>query len=363
MLTLSPLNARAAEWFSRHRQMASLSALVSPRLAKAMTTAGLRDVAERVWEVWPAEKTSIRPAIFDERDLERVTGVDADSSREIEWRRIRGGPIEYRPVTAFQLRDAVLSGGHLMLATMLRQYVLGPTPYIGIVKKTIEEPALLTVTLNSSRYFGHWLMDELTRVVMASDFGLPVAPPRPRSAHQEAYMKLLGLTQAVHTDTRFRRLTVIDDRTQNSRRRERYLKLRERARSGRVDADVPGVMLLRRSTGVARILTNEEELARRLEQRGFRTLCPTEHSIEHVLNQCMNARVVVGVEGSQLCHALMVMRSGGVLVTLQPPYRFNNILKTYCDALEMQYALIVGHPESDGFSIDGDALDRLLDSI
>ena len=30
MLTLSPLNARAAEWFSRHRQMASLSALVSP---------------------------------------------------------------------------------------------------------------------------------------------------------------------------------------------------------------------------------------------------------------------------------------------------------------------------------------------
>ena len=30
---------------------------------------------------------------YDEDDLVRVTGVDADSSREIEWRRIRGGPL------------------------------------------------------------------------------------------------------------------------------------------------------------------------------------------------------------------------------------------------------------------------------
>ena len=122
-------------------------------------------------------------------------------------------------------------------------------------------------------------------------------------------------------------------------------------------------MLLRRQTGVARILLNEEVLAERLEGRGFRILCPTEHSVDEILDVCMDAKVVVGVEGSNLCHALLVMQAGATLVTLQPPHRFNNILKTYCDGLGMRYAFTVGHSSPEGFFVEPEALDRLLDRV
>ena len=305
----------------------------------------------------------IRPAFYDEGDLARVTGVDADSSREIEWRRIRGGALEYRPSVAYQLRDAVLSKGHVILPQLVRPLTIGPFPRWGRYVETEPEPALLTATFNGSRYFGHWMMDELSRLLAAPRIGQPVAPPRPLSNHQLDYLKLLGLEQRERSDVLFRQLVIIDDRTQNAYRRERYAVLRERARGRRQVVPCEGVMLLRKQTGVARILVNEEELARQLAHRGFRIMCPTEHTVEEILDACMGAKVVLGVEGSQMIHSLFVMHDEGTLFTLQPPNRFNNILKTYCDGLGLRYAFTVGHQREDGFFVEPVELMRLLDRL
>lgn len=133
----------------------------------------------------------------------RVTGVDADSSREIEWRRIRGGPLEYRASIAYQLRDAVLSKGHVFLSHPVPPGTTEPLPWWGRYVETEPEPTLLTATFNSSRYSGHWMMDELTRVLAAPCIGQPVAPPRQRSSHQRDYVKLLGLVQRERSDALF----------------------------------------------------------------------------------------------------------------------------------------------------------------
>jgi hypothetical protein len=320
-------------------------------------------VAEKSWVLVPAEPAVIPPAIFDEDDLARVTGVDSDSSREIEWRRIRGGALEYRPSVAYQLRDAVLSKGHVILPNLVRRVTTEASPWWGRYTSTETEPSLLTATLNSSRYFGHWMMDELTRILAAPRLGQPVAPPRALSPHQRDYLRVLDLVYQERSEIRFRQLVIVDDRTQNSYRRERYAILRERARRGRRIVPCEGVMLLRKQTGVARILVNEEELAEQLVERGFRTICPTEHTVEEVLNACMGAKIVVGVEGSQLIHALLVMQDRGTLVTLQPPNRFNNILKTYCDGLALRYAFTVGHQRENGFYVDPAKVLRLLDRL
>lgn len=335
---------------------------IVPALAHFHGAPGLADVAEKSWQIWPAESAVIPAAIFDEAELARVTGVDADSSREIEWRRIRGGPLEYRPTVAYQLRDAVVSRGHVILRQLVRPVTREPRPAWARYAAIENAPAVLTATFNTSRYFGHWVMDELTRVLAAPEIGQPVAPPREFSGHQRDYLRLLQLEQKERTDVLFRQLLIIDDRTQNIRRRRHYQVLRERAMHDRRPAPYKGVMLLRKQT-VARILVNEAALAAHLTGQGFAVMCPTEHSVDEILNVCTNANIVVGVEGSQLVHALLVMRPGGTLVTLQPPNRFNNILKTYCDGLGLRYAFTVGHPHEHGFRVGSDQLMRLLDRV
>ncbi len=323
----------------------------------------LADVAEKSWILKPAEATIIPPAYYDEDDLARVTAVDVDSSREIEWCRIRGGALDYRASIAYQLRNAVLSKGHVILPQLLRPVTTDPLPFWGRYVETEVEPALLTASFNGSRYFGHWMMDELTRILAAPRIGQPVAPPRPLSNHQREYLKLLGLARAERSDVRFRKLVVTDERNQNSDRRERYQELRRRARRGRNVVPCEGVMLLRRQTGVSRILVNEEELAKSLAQRGFRTMCPTEHTVEEILDACMGAKVVLGVEGSQMIHALFVMQDQGTLLVLQPPNRFNNILKTYCDGFGFRYAFVVGYQRSEGFWVAPENVMSLLDRL
>ncbi|HRZ59030.1 MAG TPA: glycosyltransferase family 61 protein [Rubrivivax sp.] len=363
MITLAPLDAVLRGWLARRPRMAAALRGATPGWSSWTSATTLSEVARRSWVVAPAEAATIPAAIYDADDLLRVTGVDADSSRDIEWRRIRGGRIEWRASLAYELRDAVLSRGHVILPQMLRAVVPGPAPLWARYQETEDRVSLLTATFNGSRYFGHWVMDELTRLLAAPGIGQPVAPPRKMSMHQRQYLALLGAQPTDRTDVRFRQLVILDERNQNAYRRERFQVLRQRARSGRACADATGVMLLRRQTGVARILANEEELAERLAARGFRALCPTEHSVDEILDACMDAKVVVGVEGSQLIHALLVMHPGGTLVTLQPPGRFNNILKTYCDGLDLRYAFVVGHPCDGGFRVDPDQLARLLDRV
>jgi len=354
---------RIAARLRRHPSLAAAAGKIVPALRRASASLRLADVAEKSWELAPAESILIPPAIYDEDELTRVTGVDVDSSREIEWRRIRGGLLEYRPTVAYQLRNAILSGGHVILPQFVRPVTTEPWPLLGRYAETEIDPALLTATFNGSRYFGHWMMDELTRILAAPRIGQPVAPPRALSTHQRDYLRLLGLEQRERSDVLFRQLTVIDERNQNADRRERYAVMRERARRRRHAVPCEGVMLLRKRTGVARVLHNEEELADQLLRRGFRTMCPTEHTVAEILDACMDAKVVVGVEGSQMMHALLVMRDGGTLLTLQPPSRFNNILKTYCDGLGLRYAFTVGDQRDNGFYVEPERLMRLLDRL
>lgn len=367
MITLSPTFIRLAVELRRRPRLAGMVRKSVPGLSRVALQLGrnppLADVAEKSWILSPAEATIIPRAFYDEDDLVRVTGVDADSSREIEWGRIRGGALEYRASMAYQLRDAVLSKGHVILPQLILRVTTDPLPLWGRYVETEVETALLTATFNGSRYFGHWMMDELTRILAAPRIGQPVAPPRPLSNHQRDYLNLLDLAQAERSDVRFQRLVIVDERNQNSDRRERYQELRKRARRGRHVVPCEGVMLLRRRTGVSRILVNEEELAKQLAQRGFRTMCPTEHTVEEILDACLEAKIVLGVEGSQMMHALFVMKDEGTLFVLQPPNRFNNILKTYCDGLGIRYAFTVGHARAEGFFVDPAKVMRLLDRL
>ncbi len=108
---------------------------------------------------------------------------------------------------------------------------------------------------------------------------------------------------------------------------------------------------------------NEDEVAEFLKNQGFAIINPSRISASEIVRQTLGAKLIVGVEGSQLTHGLFSMADDGTLLTLQPPYRFNNVYKDYTDCLGMKYAFVVGKEVADGFEINLEDLARTLDKI
>jgi hypothetical protein len=72
---------------------------------------------------------------------------------------------------------------------------------------------------------------------------------------------------------------------------------------------------------------------------------------------------VVSVEGSALTHAYLTMQEQGAIITIQPPYRFDNVWKDFTDLLGMKYGFVVAKGNRDGFRVDPDEILRVIDMI
>ena len=72
---------------------------------------------------------------------------------------------------------------------------------------------------------------------------------------------------------------------------------------------------------------------------------------------------MVGVEGSQFSHAIYTVADNGAFLVLQPPDRFSMAYKEYTDRVGLTYAFVVGTPDEDGFRVETDRLQRMLDRL
>jgi capsular polysaccharide biosynthesis protein len=122
-------------------------------------------------------------------------------------------------------------------------------------------------------------------------------------------------------------------------------------------------VFIRRGGGSPRRLINEADVMAALSLRGFTVVDPQALSPEEVARACFGADVVVGVEGSHLAHGLMQMRPGAALVTIQPPDRFNNPFKDFCDASGLTYGFVVAEAAGEGFRQHIEGLARILDRL
>jgi hypothetical protein len=83
-----------------------------------------------------------------------------------------------------------------------------------------------------------------------------------------------------------------------------------------------------------------------------------------IARACAGARIVLGVEGSQISHALFGMEERGAIVALVPPYRYINHYKDVADCFgTMRYGSMTGTGVAGGFRIDPDELLRLLERV
>lgn len=339
-------------------QIAPLFSRLRPRFG---LTNRYSDTAARSWEIAPALESEALPAIFEESDLKKITGVYPGNTFDDELERIVGRVVRHGPTMAYEFDNAVLANGHLFTHRAALAVGTGKPPWLA--RATLEiESGILASTRLGVRYFGHWMLDDLSLLLAAQRLGRAISVNAKFTPGQVGYLELLSLKPEVMTEGLFRRMTVIDDAGLNADRRQRLMQLREAAARKARPSNAPGVMLLRGNSGHLRRLVNEDEIAEIARRRGFLVAYPEQASAAELLDACFEAPIVLGVEGSQLTNGAMWMAERGVVVTLQPPQRFTSVVKNWCDLLGARYAFMIGDArEDDSFHVDGNTLERLLD--
>lgn len=333
----------------------------------------LAEVSDDTWIVAPAATGSRRAAFFLDGQLDRVRGIQEHTTFEHELQRIRAGEVRHGATLAYLLRGALLYGGTLYKDKHRQPLVRRSVRNWACPIPSFSSRASLGATSFGARYFAHFLMDDCTlRRALSEDpgaFGEVHTPVRLYSSHEHEYAALLGLLGERPVQTGFYdQLVVLDDRGQNPFKRQRYEWIRNQlfASVGLPEepSSHPGVFLVRGTSGARRFLINEAELAERLAcTRGFRVVNPLEMSVPEIVRACAGARCVVGVEGSALVHALLLLRPGAHLVCLEPPTRFNNVYKDQADCLDLNYGFVVGLLRGEDFFVPDDDLERTLDLL
>lgn len=320
--------------------------------------------AEEVWDMAPAEEHSYPAAIYLPGQLERATGTVFDQYAATLEAFRDGGVRPLGATVAARFRDVVLFDGVLYQGRAVhhlrtRQRRLPLTR----IRETSGTGALYDSWIGL-RYFGNWLMDDCETYRLAEQVGQPVTICTDSTGHRADYEARLSMAPRRYQAAHFDELVLFRDHSNNAGRRARAADRRHRLTAGMAVSPHPGVFLLRGATGDPRLLQNEDALAERLShRRGISAFNAESRSVSRLIEACAGARLVIGVEGSQLTHALAVMPPGGTMVGLFPPDRVTAAMKLMTDRLDLHFALVIGKGTAWGFMIDPDEVEATLDLL
>jgi hypothetical protein len=208
-------------------------------------------------------------------------------------------------------------------------------------------------------------MEDCITYELAHKHGQPVtSKPLATRGHAADYESVLGMSPKRVSDVHFEELIFFRDGANNEDKKQRANRMRERLVGNASRESHPGVFLLRGDSGDRRVLLNENEIAQGLmSRRGFKVVDPLQSSLEEITEACAGARVVAGVEGSQLVHGLVMMPPDAALFVIQPPHRVVSTLKLVTDRQAQTYSFLVASGGKEDFSVAMGDVERTLDLV
>lgn len=339
---------------------AAITHILKTKLAR-IPSRTLESVAVKSWEIAPNVTSVTPPAYFLPDQIERITGWRF--ANEHPRRVVEGGiTIDHGSTRGFLLKDVWLIDGafykddaHSWMSPRSSRL-----PRIHIDNE-IDRGAVYC-TAGGNKWFGSWLMDDCVTYPLACAEGIPVTTKKETNLHAPGYENWLNMKPARVNNTFFRELVIFGDLNNNQHKHQRFRTLKERLLSHVNVSAHPGVFLLRGASGDPRLLQNEMELAEYLrDRRGFRILDTTKIAVPDIVAACAGARTVVGVEGSQLIHGVILLQPGCSILTLQPPDRFVSSYKHVADREQNHFGFVVGKAKGEAFYIDPVEVERTLD--
>jgi hypothetical protein len=271
-----------------------------------------------------------------------------------------------RETRAYLLRDALLIDRNIYSGLHKQDLCRGPGSIAALTREragTLDQ-AVLASCYSGTRWFGHFLHDELPLQMLARTLGTAVCHARPEYRHERAWRSLLEVDRpADYGLLHVRRLIVIDDIGQNHGKRERYQTLRARL------SDLPAGyerVYLRRSTteGECRAPVNVAAIEDCLTREGFAIVDTAADTPQEIVRKCAGASVIVSLEGSHAVPALFLARAGACVLFICPPRRVDFILAQIAGFFGLRGALFIGEPvanSEESFSVDPDELAHAID--
>lgn len=307
-----------------------------------------------------AEDFEVPPTVYDPTHLDRVTRCGFGSSL-VDQKAVLDATalsatspriIEFRDVTC--LGGRIYSAGKSFHASALRPYRQFFT------RGERYDCAVVTNSVPGLRYFGNWLRDDCAaRMLPLDEFGSVTSLARPNWPDSTFYASHLNQSWVDSPAFFARHLTAVTELGFNHSKAERWRCLRARLRAAASsETKAKEMVYIRRgASGVARAPVNEDALAEVLAKNGV-TIVEPETGNSEMINALLDARLIIGVEGSQLTHAVYTIAERGALLVLQPPDRFYNPHREWTGLLGLGYGIVVGTSLPNGFAIDpGEVLD------
>jgi hypothetical protein len=271
-----------------------------------------------------------------------------------------------RETRAYLLHDAFLIDRNVYSGLHKHDLFRGPGGLLAATRERAGEidQAVLATSYAGTRWFGHFLHDELPLLLLARALGTAVGHARPGHRHEDAWHALLDLQAPTgYGLLHARRLTVIDDIGQNPDKRARYRKLR--ARLAHLPMGHERVYLRRsESDGERRTLVNARAIEARLVREGFHIVDTAADTPDEIIRACAGASVVVSIDGSHAAPAFLLARDRACTLFICPPRRVDAILAQIAGFFGLCGGLFIGEPVAEAeesFAVDPDELVHAID--
>lgn len=329
----------------------------------------LNSLASKSWEIAPGNTTISPKAYFLEGQLERITGTAfTDDPNGM----MHGGlSINHEPTRAYVLKDIWMINGFIYKG--LHNFRLHPKFQIS-KKKNYFPPAIIDTEINNAaiystsegnQYFGIWLTDDCANYALAASEGVPVTSNIIPYSHMPEYESFLGMNPFRSNAVYMKNAIFFDDNWgNNENKHNRFANNRNKLLTLFPGTSHPGVFILRRNSGVSRVMLNEIEIAEQLrDQYGFKIVDATQNSASEIISACVGARILAGIEGSHLFHGLMTLEAGASVLIFQPPNRFSGVIKNTTDMENVNYSFVVGIQKEENFYINPEEVKRTIDLL
>jgi hypothetical protein len=350
---------------------------LTSRIGSRLFRRDLQSIASDAVELAPPNRRYRPPAIALPDELERVSFFhewtpDRDEIRRntlehlTEGEDVHPATIVYRVDDVFVADGCVYGAWELSVITREKR-----RPLLSGEVERVKEAQLCT-THAGSVYFGDWLMVDTPIQLMAVQRGIaPLSVAIQTFGHEPDYRSRFNLPppkrpqSIVHAESLW--IVKGNDNGMTEDRLARYATLRERVR--KPNASAARRIFIDRgswSQGKGRGLRNRDEILKSLTARGFGAIYPETMTVDEISEALSSAEICVGIEGSAMCHAALLMPQGACLLAFVPEDRFLSFLKWFTDAFDGRYAYVIGKratPDAPDLTVDVDRLNATLDLV